>query len=295
MDKVFQIGTFCFRLTCIQEIPIPANFLLFEVSQDAKPEFTYHLDIKGYLPSPEGRILARRPDLTVFETADGEARLIGSLGGTAYYASYREMSEQRAEITLSVHEIGDLLFDTVFTSLFALERQMIRRNSLILHCAYVKYQREAILFSAPSETGKSTQADLWKRYRGSNTINGDRALLRKTENRWTACGWPVCGSSEICNLGDTPIRAIVMLRQGKENHVERLSPFQAFTLLYAQITINQWNREFVQKAMSEIEDLISQISVWQLTCDISEDAVKCLETVLFPVTDFKAGDAIHET
>ena len=22
MDKVFQIGTFCFRLTCIQEIPI---------------------------------------------------------------------------------------------------------------------------------------------------------------------------------------------------------------------------------------------------------------------------------
>ena len=99
MDKVFQIGTFCFRLTCIQEIPIPANFLLFEVSQDAKPEFTYHLDIKGYLPSPEGRILARRPDLTVFETSDGEARLIGSLGGTAYYASYREMSEQRADIT----------------------------------------------------------------------------------------------------------------------------------------------------------------------------------------------------
>lgn len=294
VDKVFQIGSFCFRVVCENEIPIPEKFLLFEASQEAEPAFTYRLRIVESLSAPAGKLLAGRPDLTAFRTETGEGRLIGSLGGMAYYACYLEVSKQQADIQLSIHELSDLRYDTVFTSLFALESRMIRRQSLILHCAYMVYQGKAILFSAPSETGKSTQAGLWERYRGSHTVNGDRALLRKIDNRWTACGWPVCGSSEICSLGDTPVYAIVMLRQGKINHVERLSPFRAFTQIYAQVTINQWNREFVQKAIDAIEDLIKQVPVWQLTCDISEDAVKCLETALFPETADEGGDRACE-
>ena len=294
MDKVFQIGSFCFRVVCENDVPIPENFLLFETLQDVEPAFTYQLRIVESLSAPVGKILARRPDLTVFQTEAGEGRLIGSLGGTAYYACYLEVSKQQADIQLSIHDFSDLQYDTVFTSLFALERRMIRRQSLILHCAYMKYQGKAVLFSAPSETGKSTQANLWEQYRGSYTVNGDRALLRKIDNRWTACGWPVCGSSEICSIGDTPIYGIVMLRKGTINHVERLSPFRAFTLLYAQITINQWNKEFVQRAIDEIEDLIKQVPVWQLTCDISENAVECLETALFPETAYEGGGSACE-
>lgn len=157
---------------------------------------------------------------------------------------------------------------------------MIRHDSLILHCAYVRCQRRAILFSAPSGVGKSTQADLWKRFRQSETINGDRALLRKIDGVWNACGWPVCGSSEICHAEDTPIRAIVMLRQGKENHAERLSLSQAFSLLYAQITVNRWNVDFVQRALSLLEELIREVPVYQLTCTISRTAVEVLEDAL---------------
>ena len=137
----------------------------------------------------------------MYGTDAGEARLIGIKGQPAPYALYRELSGQEAEVHLAAEAVDDLRFDPVFTSLFALERQMIRRDSMILHCAYIKYCGAAILFSAPSETGKSTQAGLWEKYRGSETVNGDRALLRKIDGRWTACGWPVCGSSEICHLG----------------------------------------------------------------------------------------------
>ena len=171
---------------------------------------------------------------------------------------------------------------------------MIRKDSLILHCAYIRYQGSAILFSAPSETGKSTQADLWEMYRGSETVNGDRALLRNMDGVWHACGWPVCGTSEICHPSDTPIGSVVMLRQGKENHAERLSPMQAFAQIYSQITINQWNREFVGKAVELIEDLVTHVPVWQLTCDISEAAVQCLYDALFPAkAPGKAGTS-HE-
>ena len=282
MDKVFQIGSFCFRICCKNSIPIPQNFLLFENTQKIEPDYTYHLFLKQKFDLPSQRITAKRPDLLVVGNDKRESRLIGSVGETSYYAFYSEIAERDAKVQIAIHKISDLSYDTVFTSMFALERQMIRRNSMILHCAYIKYRGKAILFSAPSETGKTTQANLWEQYRGSETINGDRALLRKIDGHWTACGWPVCGTSEICHSEDIPLHAVVMLRQGKENHVERLSPVKAFTQLYSQITVNQWNRDFVQRTAELIEDLVVHVPVWQLTCNISENAVRCLETVLFP-------------
>lgn len=281
MNKRFQIGDFCFGLSCPAEIIPPSNFMIFETS-DGVPEKQYTFSVAGQLPTLSAPIIARRADLIVYDTPSGEARLLGMNGRNTFYAYYQEKSPSQTEVTIALPEVSSLHFDTVFTSLFALERQMIQKDCLVLHCAYMKYKGNAILFSAPSETGKTTQANLWERYRGSRTINGDRALLQRRNGSWIACGWPVCGTSEVCNNESTPIQAIVMLSQGKINQATRLSPVQAFAQLYAQITINQWNRSFQQTAMRLLEELITTIPVWSLTCDISEDAVRCLEAALFP-------------
>ena len=283
MDKMFRIGDFCFRIISELSHAAPEHFLQFAVEM-GKPEYIYHLREVQSLPVLDGKRIAHRLDIEVIQDGTEEARLIGIKGTSEYYACYQELSSNEAVIWV-IQKVQKLMSsDTVFTSLFALERQMIRRQSLILHCAYIVYQGHTILFSAPSGTGKSTQAALWGRYRGSRTVNGDRALLRKIDGIWNACGWPVCGSSEICQKGDFPIHAIVMLRQGKENHVERLTGMQAFSQIYSQITMNQWNREFVMKAMELLDDLVKQIPIWQLTCDMTENAVKCLESVLFPAS-----------
>ncbi len=285
MDKIFFIGTFCFRIICENWIPIPEKFQLFEVEIPGAPDFTYRIHIVNRLPEPESRLVVKRPDLTVYEAPGGECRLIGIPGQEGWLACYEELGKWQGKISLTPAMIPALKYDTVFTSLFALERHMIKRDSLILHCAYIKHRGKSILFSAPSETGKSTQARLWEKYRGSETVNGDRALLRKKAGIWYACGWPICGSSEICRLENIPIHAIVMLRQGKKNIAERLSPMQAFTQMYGQITINQWNPVFVSKAVEKIEDLVSSVPVFQLTCDMTEGAVQCLERALFQDSD----------
>ena len=170
--------------------------------------------------------------------------------------------------------------DPMFTSLLALERRLVKKNSMILHCAYVEYQGEAILFSAPSETGKTTQANLWEKYRGSRTVNGDRSLLGKINGRWTAQGWPVCGTSEVCNNEAIPIKAVVMLSQAKENKAEIMTPGHAFSLLYSQITVNKWNSIDHIHILDLIEDFLGSVPVLHLGCTISEEAVICLEKVL---------------
>ena len=287
MDKLFRIGEFCFRV--IPELPYaaPDHFQQFAI-ETGKPEYTYHIQEVQALPGLEGKRIARRPDMEVFQEGTKESRLIGIKGTSGYYAYYREISSRKADIwvTKLVQEL--MPSDTVYGSLFALDRRMIERGGLILHCAYIEHHGKGILFSAPSGVGKSTQAALCEKYRNSVTVNGDRALLRKKEGKWLACAWPVCGSSQICKRVDVPVHAIVMLRQGKKNSVMRLSPIEAFRQLYPQVTVNQWNPEFVQAAINGIEDLILQVPVWQLTCDISEEAVQCLENALFSDDTSKA-------
>lgn len=170
--------------------------------------------------------------------------------------------------------------DTVYLAAFSLEKQAIKDHSMILHSAYMCYEDTAVLFSAPSETGKSTQAGLWEKYRGTWTVNGDRSLLIREEDGWYANGWPVCGSSEICNNKSYPVRAIVMLSQAKENRISRLKGLEALRKVMEQITINAWNSEFQIQAMDELEILLKEVPVYHLECDISEDAVRCLEDVL---------------
>lgn len=284
MDRIFQIGDFVFRLCCPAEITPPENFMKFECESDSF-EYTYQIKVSNTLPDPEGKLIAQRPDLTVFrcETGQGESlecRQIGVKGNPEYYACYREVSENCAEVTLVGDRIAELHIDPMFTSLLALERRLVKKDSMILHCAYVEYQGEAILFSAPSETGKTTQANLWEKYRGSRTVNGDRSLLGKIDGRWTAQGWPVCGTSEVCNNEAIPIKAVVMLSQAKENRAERLTPGHAFPLLYSQITVNKWNTEDHIHTIDLIEDFLGSVPVLHLGCTISEAAVTCLGDVL---------------
>lgn len=280
MNKFFQIGSFCFSLSYPEEVKLPDNFLLFE-NPNAKPEYFYSIHLTENFPAPEGNSIAMRRDLEVFHSENLESRLIGSVNWDAFHASYIERDPVHADIYMdSLYAEGSDI-DTMFCGLLALERRMVQHDSLILHCAYIRYKDEAILFSAPSETGKTTQANLWEKYRHSETINGDKSLLQKIDGRWMAQGWPVCGSSDVCRNESTPIRAIVMLSQDRTNHAERLKGMAAFTQLYSQITVNSWNRDFVNHNMDLIEQLITDVPVYHLGCTISEEAVSCLANALY--------------
>ena len=274
----YTIGNFCFRLILPEEITPPEHFEIFRGGTE--PEFTYTVRLTDQLPPPEGKVIARRDDLLVTACAGGECRWIGVRGQAAPYACYRELSRQEAEVLLIRERVSHLHIDPVFTSLLALERHLIRRDGLILHCAYMVYEGSAILFSAPSETGKTTQANLWERTRGSRTVNGDRSLLQCVNGVWTARGWPVCGSSEVCHNEDFPIRAIVMLSQEKVDKAEPMTPVQAFSQVLSQITMNKWNRKASVHVMDLTEQLTAAVPVFHLGCTMEETAVEALEKVL---------------
>ena len=56
---------------------------------------------------------------------------------------------------------------------------------------------------------------------------------------------------------------------------------QAFSLIYGQITINQWSIEDNKGILDLIEDLVKSLPVFYLSCTISEAAVGCLEKEIY--------------
>lgn len=279
MDRLFQIGDFCFRLRCPDGVAVPENFLRF-AREDGEAAYTYEMELTDSFPQPRGALIARRPDLLVFAQDDLEMRYIGAAGTPGFYACACEEDAAHTHIYLARAAARAVWIDPMFLAMLSMERQMMARGAMVLHCAYMAYGDEAILFSAPSGTGKTTQATLWEKHRGTYVVNGDRALIRCEDGRWVAGGWPVCGSSGVCREETRPIRAIVMLSQGRENRIERLKPFAAFSQMYSQITINFWNKAAQQRAMDCIEQLATQVPVYHLSCTISEEAVACLEAAL---------------
>ena len=153
-------------------------------------------------------------------------------------------------------------------------------DTVSLHSSLIRMGGKAILFTAPSGTGKSTQADLWESCRGAEILNGDRSLIRNVGETWIAYGSPFAGSSNIYRNESAPIRTIVVLRQAKYNRVRQLNEAEAFRLLYSEMVVPKWHREAHQKIISQTELLAKQVSVLLLQCTPDENAVAVLERFL---------------
>lgn len=289
MNKVYQFGHTTIEIQKPDEMMIPVNMVKFEVDkEEISVSKKYILEFSDDLRRVEQIFREKhlqiqeihRSNMRILISGEQELRCIYIEGTAVPYAVLLEEGENLTRSWVDRTISNMLSIDTIFVAVLGIEKVMIRDNSLILHSAYMCRDGQAVLFSAPSGTGKSTQADLWTKYRGTRTINGDKSLLIHEENGWNAYGWPICGTSEICNNETYPIRAIVMLRQAKENAIRRLGMAEAMKKLIAQITMNMWNTKFQMKAMDLIQELIVEVPVYELECDISEEAVKCLEEVL---------------
>ena len=158
-----------------------------------------------------------------------------------------------------------------------METLLLQHKGLLLHASLIDYAGCAIAFAGPSGVGKSTQAELWKTHLQADIINGDRAALRKTEDGWKAYGFPYAGTSGIYRQACAPLKAIVVLMQGKENRLQRISPAQAFAKLYPELSVHRWDREFAKTAADLCIALFDCTPVYLLECLPDESAVLFLK------------------
>ena len=153
-------------------------------------------------------------------------------------------------------------------------------RGFLLHASFIEWDGRGILFTAPSETGKSTQAQLWCDHAGAELVNGDRAAVRILDGKAFACGIPFSGSSPIRRKVTVPLAAIVCLSQAPENTLQRLRGVRAFRQVWEGCTLNVWDRANMDLAARTVSDVITDVPIYHLACTPDLRAVELLKQTL---------------
>ncbi len=148
-------------------------------------------------------------------------------------------------------------------------------NRFVMHGAALKYGENAYIFTAPSGTGKTTHLRLWQKHLGDKVcvINGDKPVLKIENEKVTAFGTAWAGKERLATNTSALLRAICILKRGKQNKVYKVNPKEHFGTLLNQIYLPK-NEEAAAKNLELFADLIRIVPIYVLECDISEDAVK---------------------
>ena len=154
-------------------------------------------------------------------------------------------------------------------------RYLLDRDALHVHASALRYGGKAYLFSAPSGTGKSTHARLWRETLGPRVemINDDKPFLRFEADRIVACGSPWNGKHNLGANIEAPLGGVCMLAQSWQNRVRRLSKDEAFFRLVRQVYI--WDDlEDTKRILKLLDRLVVETPVYSLSCDISPEAAR---------------------
>ena len=145
-------------------------------------------------------------------------------------------------------------------------------DRFVFHGAAIEYGGKAYLFTAPSGTGKTTHINLWKQYLGDKVdiINGDKPII-KAGNISTVYGTPWAGKEGYQRNTSAPLKAICILKQGKENKITKLELAEAVNHLMRQVYLPS-NPSALSKTLELLGTVIENTPVYLLECDISKQA-----------------------
>lgn len=152
--------------------------------------------------------------------------------------------------------------------------KLLDEDVILFHSSAFALEGKAYLLAAPSGTGKSTHARLWRQRFGSavTTINDDKPLIHLGAQGVTVYGTPYGGKEGLHTNTSAPVAGIVLLHRAAENAITRLEPRTAYPKL-----LNQTYRRTDAPGMLRTMDLVHRlcaVPLWSLGCNISQQAVE---------------------
>lgn len=282
-ERFYEFAGVVWRVRKPKDLPYQESGVLspFAVTSNKAHDHTLEFEPVDQLSQPEGEQVYSASDKQFFSDGEIWTRYQGSTPTSLDMASLRiRRSGSHSHVQVKKAQLSDGLTTKMVLNAMEAEHFIVQNRGFLLHAAYIRWKDEAILFTAPSGTGKSTQADLWCTHRGAELINGDRAVVRVDENGVYACGLPFSGSSGVGKNVTLPLRAIVYLSQSSDISVQKLQGFRAFRRIWEGCSVNIWNQDDVTKCTQTVLDALERTPVYHLSCTPDEAAVLALENVL---------------
>ena len=249
---------------------------LFRTKHVENPH-NFTISLVEQLTPPTGKLVASTDNFAAYWDGDTRLRYTGVKNNdftNAYMRACHQGKTHVVELKSSVYHNGTTA-NSILNAV-ELEHLITEVNGFVFHSSFIDIGGKGILFTAPSGTGKSTQADLWHDLRGARILNGDRSAVRSTKDGVVACGIPFMGSSQYCENVTLPLAGIVYLTQSPQTTIRQLRGAEAFRRVWEGISVNTWDKDDMNKIMDTVSQLITNIPVWHLSCTPDESAVVAL-------------------
>lgn len=157
--------------------------------------------------------------------------------------------------------------------------RLVNDNIILVHSSVLMVDGQAVMFLAPSGTGKSTHSRLWRQVYGDRItmINDDKPLVSvRTDNNGThltVYGTPWCGKHGIETNTSAPVKAIFILKRSETNYTKKLSPKEAFPYIYRQI-YHPNNEMLMKKILPLMLTFAQNVDIFELGCNMEEEAAR---------------------
>ena len=226
------------------------RYKIADVIFDVRPMYKYSVMLcENYLYSgdcePEFSVVMKQSDIDAEKTYEGAA------GFPDYYLESLALFRKLCEYILT------------------------NKQGIIFHCSAVAVDGKAYLFTAPSGTGKSTHTRLWKEMLGDRMIyiNDDKPIIRYVDGDFYVYGTPWNGKHRLDTNTRAKIAAICILKRGKENSIEKVTPQEMLMTVMAQ-TLRPTNVEDADKFIEIIDKMLKKVSLYKLYCNMSPEAAR---------------------
>jgi len=133
----------------------------------------------------------------------------------------------KKKVTISINptDVTDIAMkEYVLSGMMFLEIAQ-REGYMSVHASAINYKDDAILFSAPSKTGKSTHARMWmEKFKDDvSMINDDKPLIFQDKGKFMVSGSPFSGKQAINQNVVKPLKAIIFLEQASQDEMIKLN------------------------------------------------------------------------
>ena len=153
---------------------------------------------------------------------------------------------------------------------------MIDSSVLSFHGVLMEYNGKGIIISAPSGTGKTTHARLWRDEKNALIINGDNSCCIKENGAWKGFGIPWSGTSGEQINRNVPVVATVVLERGDKNKAYSINEYDAFCNLQPLMHYPAWDKNKTDRAIELCNGFLKDVPVFKLECRPDADAVQTL-------------------
>lgn len=281
MIKKYKIGNFTLEIKSQADFDNAEPYSLFSYEGE-QTDYTVSVEFSSGFPES-----IDNPDFTTQDKVciyrNGVLHCFYKARDTedSFYAS-RTTDGKNIKIVI-VEKYRDMLrAGTIFT-LIGIEELVAQHNACLLHSSFIETHGSAVLFTGPCSIGKSTQADLWKKYADAAIVNGDKTIIFEKDGVFYASGLPSSGSSKYCINKVLPLKAVIGLQQAGYNTAERLSSIKAFYTIYKNCYPVPYSRKFTDNLIDFAQRLSQSIPIYEFACLADESAVRYLERELCPI------------